>query len=84
MVFVGRRAFLAFGACLLPRSIRARPAGEIIRAEVSADGHGDFPTIQRAVDHVLDRAPAAASRVVLEIRPGVYRERVKIHRIGRT
>lgn len=73
-----RRAFLASAACLLPHSGNARPGGETIRAVVSADGHGDFMTIQRAVDHVLDHAPASVSRVVLEIRPGVYRERVKI------
>jgi len=73
-----RRALLASAACLLPHSSEARPAGETIRTVVSADGPGDFPTIQRAVDHLLDRAPASVSRVILEIRPGVYRERVKI------
>jgi len=78
MIAPSRRAFLASAACLLPRSGEARPAGETIRALVSAEGAGDFPTIQRAVDHVLDRAPAPVSRVILEIRPGVYRERVKI------
>ena len=51
---------------------------QTVRAIVAADGSGDFSTIQRAVDHVLDRPPASVERVILEIRPGVYRERVKI------
>ena len=78
MVALTRRGFLASAASVLPRHGGARPAGETIRAVVSADGRGGFPTIQRAVDHVLDHAPASVSRVILEIRPGVYRERVKI------
>jgi pectinesterase len=45
---------------------------------VAAGGGGDFQTIQRAVDHVLDHPPESVGRVILEIRPGVYRERVKI------
>jgi len=49
-----------------------------VRAVVAADGSGDFKTVQRAVDHVLDTAPLPVGRVVLEIRPGIYRERVKI------
>jgi len=66
-------------------SVDARSAGraEEVRAVVSPDGSGGFPTIQRAVDHVFDRAPDAASRAVLEIRPGVYRERVKVPRDSR-
>jgi pectinesterase len=43
---------------------------------VAQDGSGDFPTIQRAVDHALDNAPADRGRLVIEIRPGVYKERV--------
>jgi pectinesterase len=51
-----------------------------IRVVVSADGTGDFKTIQRAVDHALDRAPilGPTERLIIEIRPGVYRERVRV------
>ena len=46
---------------------------------VNSDGSGDFKTIQSAVDHALDHAPLGPKqRLVLEIRPGTYRERVKI------
>ena len=75
-----RRAFLP-AAGLLPLAVRlpAGPAaGETVRAVVAADGSGDFRTIQRAVDHVLDHPPDSVGRVILEIRPGVYSERVKI------
>jgi pectinesterase len=47
----------------------------VVRVVVSADGTADFPTIQRAVDH----APLEGNgRLEIAIRPGVYRERVKI------
>lgn len=45
---------------------------------VSPDGTADFPTIQRAIDHALDTVPQNNRRVVLDIRPGHYRERLKI------
>jgi len=50
-----------------------------VRVVVAQDGSGDFPTVQMAVDHGFDRvlAPTAA-RLLIEIRPGVYRERVRI------
>jgi pectinesterase len=42
---------------------------------VAQDGTGDFKTVQMAVDH----APVYGNgRLVIEIRPGTYRERVKI------
>jgi len=47
-----------------------------IRVVVAQDGSGDFPTIQRAVDHALDSAPADRGRLIIEIRPGTYKERV--------
>ena len=47
-----------------------------IRVVVAQDGSGDFPTIQRAVDHALDNAPADRGRLTIEIRPGTYKERV--------
>jgi pectinesterase len=74
-----RREFLA--AAGLPAVVNAipnPPSAETIRAVVAADGSGDFQAIQRAVDHVLDHAPENVDRVILEIRPGMYRERVKI------
>ena len=43
---------------------------------VAQDGSGDFATIQRAVDHALDNAPAGRDRLIVEIRPGTYKERV--------
>ena len=49
-----------------------------IRVVVAQDGSGDFPTIQRAVDHALDNAPADRGRLTIEIRPGTYKERVII------
>ena len=50
-----------------------------IHVVVAKDGSGDFPTVQNAVDHAFDRvlAPTTA-RLVIEIRPGVYRERVRV------
>jgi pectinesterase len=74
-----RREFLA--AAGLPAVAAAMPSaagGDTIRAVVAADGSGEFQTIQRAVDHVLDHAPENVGRVILEIRPGVYRERLKV------
>jgi pectinesterase len=52
-----------------------------IRVVVAQDGSGDYPTVQRAVDHAFDRvlAPTTA-RLIIEIRPGTYRERVRVPR----
>jgi pectinesterase len=50
-----------------------------IHVVVAKDGSGDFPTVQNAVDHVMDRVLAPfAGRVIIEIRPGVYHERVRV------
>jgi pectinesterase len=74
-----RREFVAVAGLAPVVTAMARPpAAEALRAVVTADGTGDFQTIQRAVDHVLDHPPANVGRVILEVRPGVYRERVKI------
>ena len=54
----------------------AMAAPPAIRVVVAQDGSGDFPTIQRAVDHALDHAPADRGRLIIEIRPGMYKERV--------
>jgi pectinesterase len=58
----------------------AQPAAGPIRVVVAADGTGDFKTIQRAVDHALDHAPilGPTERLIIEIRPGVYCERVRV------
>jgi pectinesterase len=77
-----RRAFLAATGLAAAASLDAQSArdGDVVRAVVALDGSGDFPTIQRAVDHVFDHAPGDVSRVIIEIRPGVYGERVKVPR----
>jgi pectinesterase len=50
-----------------------------IRVVVSQDGTGDFKTIQRAVDHALDNTRLGpAQRLIIEIRPGTYHERVRV------
>jgi len=66
---------LAFAA--LASLAAAEPAP--VRVVVAKDGSGDFPTVQNAVDHGFDRvlAPTAA-RLIIEIRPGVYHERVRV------
>ena len=53
----------------------ARAASTPIRVVVAGDGSGDFQTIQRAVDHA---PPSGSRRLIIEIRPGVYRERVSV------
>jgi pectinesterase len=77
-----RRAFLAATGLVAATSLRAQSSAgpAVIRAVVALDGSGDFPTVQRAVDHILDHAPRDLSRAFLEIRPGVYRERVNVPR----
>jgi pectinesterase len=54
-----------------------KPSGAVdYRVVVAADGSGDYKTIQYAVDH----APTLAGRerLIIEIRPGTYNERVKV------
>jgi len=75
-----RRSFLAATALSAVRVNAQSPDPTVLHAVVAQDGSGDFPTIQRAVDHVLDHPPHNLSRVVLDIRPGTYRERVKVPR----
>jgi pectinesterase len=43
---------------------------------VAADGSGDFRTVQEAVDHVQDNNN---QRVVIDIRPGVYKEQIRVN-----
>jgi pectinesterase len=68
------------GLALIAPAGAAQPAAAPIRVVVAADGTGDFKTIQRAVDHALDRAPilGPTQRLIVEIRPGTYRERVRV------
>jgi pectinesterase len=43
---------------------------------VAQDGSGDSKTIQYAIDHAPPQGPL--HRLVVEIRPGIYKERVKV------
>jgi len=62
--------FMKFGIALL-----AFPAFSAVHVVVSQDGKGDFKTIQQAIDH----APLYGDdRLVIEIRPGTYHERVMV------
>jgi pectinesterase len=54
-------------------------AGQDVHVVVAQDGTGDFPTVQNAVDHALDKAPIGPNgRLYIEIRPGTYNERVVV------
>jgi pectinesterase len=62
--------------CLLFLPLAHAAESSIVHLLVAADGSGDFKTIQMALDH----APAYSSsqRLVIELRPGRYHERVKV------
>jgi len=45
------------------------------RIVVAQDGSGDFRTVQEAVDQVRD---GNTERVVIQIRPGVYKEQIRV------
>jgi len=68
--------------CWILQLLVALPIGaaaESIHVVVAQDGSGDFPTVQNAVDHVMDRTLTPfAGRVIIEILPGVYHERVRV------
>jgi hypothetical protein len=50
-----RRAFLAAtGLAVASLDAQSSATPGAVRAVVSLDGSGDFPTIQRAVDRILD------------------------------
>jgi pectinesterase len=66
---------LGFSAQTTSRTSAVKPAPVVIRVVVAADGSGDFKTIQMAVDHA---PPSDSQRLIIEIHPGVYRERVSI------
>jgi len=42
---------------------------------VAADGSGQFRTVQQAIDQVPDNNP---QRIVIRIKPGVYREQIRV------
>lgn len=64
-------AFLAVATALC-----AQP---VIHVTVAQDGSGDFPTVQNAVDHAGDRVTHGDyARIVIDIKPGTYHERVRI------
>jgi pectinesterase len=57
----------------------ALAAVQDVHVVVAQDGTGDFPTVQNAVDHALDKAPIGPNgRLYIEIRPGNYNERVVV------
>src|SRR5437868_9459500 len=58
-------------AMILATATLARGAGKTIT--VAADGSGDFKTVQAAVDSV---APGNSDRTMININPGVYKERI--------
>jgi pectinesterase len=72
-----RRAFLAAPGLAAASSLPSQSSAGagVVRVVVAR-----FPAIQRAADHIPDHPPRGLSRAILEIRPGVYRERVKVPR----
>lgn len=52
--------------------------GKTIEVVVAQDGSGDFKTVQYAIDHAP--VPGPDQRLIVHIRPGVYRERVVVPR----
>jgi pectinesterase len=64
---------------LLLAALPMRAAVAPVHVVVAQDGTGDFPTVQNAVDHVMDRVLEPYSgRVIIELKPGVYHERVRV------
>jgi pectinesterase len=62
--------FMKFSLALL-----TLPAFADVHVVVSQDGKGDFKTIQQAIDHA---PPYGNDRLIVEIRPGSYHERVMV------
>ncbi len=63
---------LVFCLCL---AAQLCPALGVTKVVVAADGTGDFKTIQMAIDHA---PPYGENRLIIEIRPGTYHERVVV------
>jgi pectinesterase len=60
---------------LIPTIFCLLTVSPIVHVVVAQDGTGDFKTIQMAIDHA---PPYGEARLVIEIRPGVYHERVVV------
>ena len=56
-------------------SISAQTVDNKLALTVAQDGSGDFKTIQEAINHVKDNSE---KRVVITIKPGVYKEKLEI------
>ena len=68
-----RCGFLAsFCLCL---AMQLSHASGLTKVVVAPDGAGDFKTIQMAIDHA---PPYGENRLIIEIRPGAYHERVVV------
>ncbi len=69
--------FLGFvwGAGGAARLLSVSATPPVVRVVVAADGTGDFRTVQQAIDHA---PPEGRGRLIVLIRPGTYRERVRI------
>src|SRR5580704_3298878 len=67
---------IALSYFALPQPSRAVNSSKAtVHVVVSSDGKADFTTVQQAVDH----APAEGTgRLIIAIRPGIYRERVVV------
>jgi pectinesterase len=71
---IGRMAAREF-ARLVP-GVRPFLIAETLRFIVDPDGSGDSKTIQYAIDHAPTQT--GSQRLIIEIRPGVYHERVVV------
>ena len=71
-------AMLRLTLSALTLLLSAGVTAEELRFVVAADRSGDFPTIQYAIDHAPPLGPN--QRLVIEIRPGTYHERVVVPR----
>lgn len=73
-----KRIFLLPLAATLLCSLSAALPSEsanAVRVVVAQDGSGDFKTVQQAIDHA---PPYGNKRLIVEIRPGRYKERVTV------
>src|SRR5579875_2118034 len=60
---------------LIAAAVCGATPSDVVRIVVAQDGSGDFKTVQMAIDH----APVYGDkRLVIEIRPGTYHERVTV------
>jgi pectinesterase len=66
------RILLPFLTLALTSTLAAQPLKTLT---VAADGSGDFSTVQAAVDSVPDHN---ANPIVIHIRPGTYKERIRV------